>query len=282
MISRKKRPSLGIALGGGLALSVCHIGVLKAFEEAGLEISCVAGTSGGAVVGACYAAGVPLEQIAEAASQMRWRRMAGLRRPRLGFFSSETIAALVTSQIGEITFDELRIPFRAVAADLITGEEMEIGHGNVGQAVRASCTIPAVFEPVSRDGRLLVDGGLVNKLPVDVVRRMGADVVIGSDVTYAARVGWNPRNVVDTILITLSFMGEAKTKTHRRMADFVICPEMVSANALSFTRWREAIEAGHKAASEVIPSIEEEIRRRSRWWSFARARRRKVVDEGKR
>jgi NTE family protein len=142
MISRKKQPSLGIALSGGLALSVCHIGVLKAFQEAGVEISCVAGTSGGAVVGACYAAGVPLEQIAEAASRMRWRRMAGLRKPRLGFFSSESIAALVISQIGEITFDELRIPFRAVAADLITGEEMEIGHGNVGQGNRETSSTP--------------------------------------------------------------------------------------------------------------------------------------------
>jgi NTE family protein len=277
MISRKKRPSLGIALSGGLALSVCHIGVLKAFEEAGLEISCVAGTSGGAVVGACYAAGVPLEQIAEAASRMRWRQMAGLRRPRLGFFSSESIADLVISQIGEITFDELRVPFRAVAANLLTGEEVEIGHGNVGQAVRASCTIPAVFEPVSREGRLLVDGGLANKLPVDVVRRMGADVVVGSDVTYAARARWNPRNVLDTILITLSFMGEEKTKTHRGMADFMICPEIEGASALSFARWREYVEAGQEAAREVIPAINAMTRRRPLWWRFARARRRRAA-----
>jgi NTE family protein len=280
MILRKKEPSLGIALSGGLALSVCHIGVLKAFEEAGLGISCIAGTSGGAVVGACYAAGVPLEQIAEAASEMRWRSMAGLRRPRLGFFSSENIAALVTSQIGEITFDELRIPFRAVSADLVTGQELDIGHGNVGQAVRASCTIPAVFEPVSKDDRLLVDGGLVNKLPVDVVRRMGADVVVASDVTYAARAAWYPRNVLDTILITLSLMGEEKTRSHRAMADFMICPVIEGASALSFARWPEYIEAGQEAAREVIPTVKERLRPRSLWWRFARERRRRDA-EGK-
>ena len=274
---RKKKPSLGIALSGGLALSVCHIGVLRAFEEAGLEIDCVAGTSGGAVVGACYAAGVPLDRIAEAASEMRWRRIAGLRRPRLGFFSSESIAALVTSQIGDITFDELRIPFRAVATDLAAGEEIDIGDGNVGQAVRASCTIPAVFEPVSIDGRLLVDGGLTNKLPVDVVRRMGADIVVGSDVSYLARAGLTLKNMIDTVLISLSFIGEEKTKTHRRMADFMVYPDVVEPSALSFARWRESIEAGHNAAREVIPAIGEEVKRRSQWWYFARMRRGKVL-----
>ncbi len=257
-----------------MALSIAHIGVLTALEEAGLEIQYVAGTSGGAIVGACYAAGVPLEQIAEQASTIRWRRIAGLQRPRLGVFSSENIATFVSSQIGDVTFADLRIPFRAVAADLLTGEELDIGEGDVGQAVRASCTIPGVFDPVSLGDRLLADGGLVNRIPVDVVARMGADIVIGSDVTYEPRRGRVPRNIIEMTLSALSFIGEYRARLNRDIADFMIYPKMEGIGVMNVAKWREAIQAGKDAAAEVIPGIKEEIKRRSRWWLFGRKKRR--------
>jgi len=155
MVIRKKKPSLGIALSGGLAFSVGHIGVLKAVEEAGLEISYVAGASGGAVVGACYAAGVPLDEMADAASGVRWRRIAALHMPQLGFFSSENIATFVTSQTGEITFDELRIPFRAVVADLMTGEEIE-----ADWSTSYRLTLSNGWAPISLSGATSLIGGV--------------------------------------------------------------------------------------------------------------------------
>ena len=261
-----------------MALSIAHIGVLTALEEAGLEIQYVAGTSGGAIVGACYAAGVPLEEIAERASTIRWRRIAGLQRPRLGVFSSENIAAFVSSQIGDVTFADLRVPFRAVVADLLTGEELDVGEGGVGQAVRASCTIPGVFDPVAVDNRLLVDGGLVNRIPVDVVARMGADIVIGSDVTYESRRDRPPRNMVEMALTALSFIGEDRARQNREIADFIIYPKMEGIGSLNVSKWREAIQAGKDAAVEVIPDVKEEIRRRSRWWCLGRARKRQRAD----
>jgi len=257
-----------------MALSIAHIGVLTALEEADLKIEYIAGTSGGAIVGACYAAGVPLERIAERASTIRWRRIAGLQRPRLGVFSSENIATFVSSQIGDVTFADLRIPFRAVAADLLTGEELHIGEGDVGQAVRASCTIPGVFDPVPVDNRLLVDGGLVNRIPVDVVARMGADIVIGSDVSYESRRGRVPRNMVEMTLAALSFIGEDKARRNRDIADFMIYPKMEGIGVMNVAKWREAIEAGKNAAVKVIPGIKEEIKRRSRRWFFGRKKRR--------
>jgi len=277
MFVRRTKPTLGIALSSGMALSIAHIGVLTALEEAGLEISCIAGTSGGAIVGACYAAGVSLEAIAEGASTIRWRRIAGLQRPRLGVFSSENIATFVTSQIGDITFADLRIPFRAVAVDLLTGEEIHIGEGDVGQAVRASCTIPGVFDPVPMEGRLLVDGGLVNRIPVDVVARMGADIVIGSDVSYEARRGRLPKNVLEVTLTALSFIGEERAVRHRELADFMIYPRMEGISSLNVSRWREAIQDGKDAANDVIPSIQQEIKRRSQWWRARTSKKRKLV-----
>ncbi len=276
MLVRKKKPSIGIALSGGMALSIAHIGVLTALEEAGIEISYIAGTSGGAIVGACYAAGVSLEAIAEGASTIRWRRMAGLQRPRLGFFSSENIATFLSSQIGDITFADLRIPFRAVTVDLVTGEEIDIGEGNVGQAVRASCTIPGVFDPVHVEGRLLVDGGLVNRIPVDVVARMGAAILIGSDVSYEVRRARRvPKNVLEVTLTALSFIGEVRARGHRELADFMIYPRMEGISALNVAKWREAIQNGKDAANDVIPSIQQEIRRRSQWWRARTSKRRK-------
>jgi len=278
MFLRKRTPSIGVALSGGMALSIGHIGVLTALEQAGLEIQYVAGTSGGAIVGACYAAGVPLEQIAEQASTIRWRRIAGLQRPRLGVFSSENIATFVSAQIGDVTFADLRIPFRAIVADLLTGEELDIGEGDVGQAVRASCTIPGVFDPVSADNRLLVDGGLVNRIPVDVVARMGADIVIGSDVTYESRRGRVPRNMLEMALSALSFIGEDRARLNRDIADFMVYPKMEGIGVMNVAKWREAIQAGQDAAVQVIPYIQEEIKRRSRWWCLGRTRKRHKAD----
>jgi len=280
MFVRHKKPTLGIALSSGMALSIAHIGVLTVLEEAGLEINYIAGTSGGAIVGACYAAGVPLEAIAESASTLRWRRIAGLQRPRLGVFSSEYIATFLSSQIGDVTFADLRIPFRAVAVDLLTGEEIVIGEGDVGQAVRASCTIPGVFDPVPVEGRLLVDGGLVNRIPVDVVARMGADILIGSDVSYEARRGRVPKNVLEVTLTALSFIGEERARQHRELADFMIYPRMEGISSLNMAKWREAIQEGKDAANDVIPSIQQEIRRRSQWWRMRTSRRRRLVPPG--
>jgi NTE family protein len=280
MLVRKKKASIGIALSGGTALSIAHIGVLTALERAGIEISCIAGTSGGAIVGACYAAGVSLEAIAESASTVSWRRMAGLQRPRLGVFSGENIAAFVSSQIGDITFADLKIPFRAVTVDLLTGEEIDIGEGSVGQAVRASCTIPGVFDPVRVEGRLLVDGGLANRIPVDVVARMGADLLIGSDVSYEARRERVPRNVLEVTLTALSFIAEERAKRNRDLADFMIYPRMEGISSLNLSKWRQAIQDGKDATTDMISSIQQEIKRRSQWWRPRSSRRRRAPQTG--
>ena len=177
-----------------------------------------------------------------------------------------------------MTFADLRIPFRAIVADLLTGEELDIGEGDVGQAVRASCTIPGVFDPVSADNRLLVDGGLVNRIPVDVVARMGADIVIGSDVTYESRRGRVPRNMLEMALSALSFIGEDRARLNRDIADFMIYPKMEGIGVMNVAKWREAIQAGQDAAGEIIPDIKDEIKRRSRWWYTGRTRKRQEAN----
>jgi NTE family protein len=178
-------PRLGIALGGGAALGWAHIGVLRVLEEAGVPVAAVAGTSIGALVGACWIAGMldPLEDIARA---MNWRRMLGLADPQMGapgLFKGAALIGELERYIGGRRIEDLAKPFVAVASDLIAGEEVRISSGPVSDAVRASISIPGIFVPVTRGGALLVDGGLVNPVPVAAVRELGVDVVLAIDVT---------------------------------------------------------------------------------------------------
>ena len=182
---RKHEPVLGLALGGGAALGWAHIGALKALDDKGIAIGAVAGTSIGALVGACALAGVlaPLEDIARA---MTWRRMLGYADPQMGapgIFKGGVVIAEMERYLGGRKIEDLDRPFVAVAADLISGAEIRIAKGSLSEAVRASISIPGLFQPVERNGALLVDGGLVDPVPVSAVREVGADIIVAIDVT---------------------------------------------------------------------------------------------------
>ena len=250
---------IGVAFSGGIAYTVAHIGVLKALEQGGVTIDCAAGTSGGAFVGACYAAGMTPDELIRAAGDLRWRQLARLQVPRLGLFSSERIEKFITRYIGEITFSDLRIPFSAVCADVITGRQVVLNSGPVASAVRASCSIPQVFAPVERDGPLLTDGGLADKLPVECVVSQGADIVIGSDVGYKSRRTHTPRNMIEAVLGLMSFVGEDRAARQRALADFMIYPALQGYSALNFTKYKESVEAGERAAREVVPQVLDEL-----------------------
>jgi NTE family protein len=190
--ARNPSRKLGVALGGGAALGWAHIGALRALETAGVEVGAVAGTSIGALVGACWLCGVlgPLEDIARA---MNWRRIIGLADAQLGapgLLKGTAVIAEMERYIGGRRIEELEKPFAAVATDLISGKEVLIGRGPVTDAVRASISIPGLFLPVQQDHALLVDGGLVNPVPVSALARFNVDVTLAIDVTgdYQGRV----------------------------------------------------------------------------------------------
>ena len=181
----EKKPRIGVALGGGAALGWAHIGALRALEDGGITPDVIAGTSIGALVGSCSMAGVlgPLEDIAR---NMSWTRMLGLADPQVGapgLFKGGAVQSLMERYLGSRQIEDLNGSFVAVAADLISGSEVRISRGPIASAVRASISIPGVFLPVERDGALLVDGGLVNPVPVSAARALGADLVIAIDVT---------------------------------------------------------------------------------------------------
>jgi len=179
-------PKIGLALGSGSARGWAHIGVIKALTEAGIHVDYVAGTSVGAVVGAVYASG-RIDSFKDVVLQLDWKKIASFLDvvfPKSGLIDGNRIAEFIRSHVGEKNIEDLSLPFCAVSTDLATGNEVVFQDGDIIEAVRASISVPGVFTPVRKSGAILVDGGLVNPVPVSVVREMGADLVIAVDLNH--------------------------------------------------------------------------------------------------
>jgi NTE family protein len=198
------RKRVGLALAGGGARGMAHVGVIRALERAGIPVDCIAGTSAGSLVGAAYAAGLNGDQLLEMALQIRWHDILRPVWPRQGFISFARMESYLARILGDLTFAELKIPYAAVTADLATGKQVVLREGRVARAVRASCSVPGIVTPVEVDGRLLIDGGVINNLPISVVRDLGADVVIA--VGLSLPPGDYPRGPLRVGIAAIEFM----------------------------------------------------------------------------
>jgi len=181
----EKRVKIGLALGSGSARGFAHIGILRVLKAEGIPIDCVAGTSIGAIVGSMYAAGV-LPKVEEFLQDFDWKDMTFLLDPLIpvsGLLGGKRFEKLFQSFLGEMKLENFPVPFAAVAVDVATGEEIILTTGQAVKAIRASMSLPGIFVPVSLENRLLVDGAMVNPIPVNAVRTLGADVVIAVNLT---------------------------------------------------------------------------------------------------
>ena len=187
-----RNADIGLALGSGAARGLAHIGVLKALKDKGIPINLISGSSMGALVGACFAREGDISELEELALRTDWMQLIKLADPNLafmlkGFIHGHKVKELLKTIIGDVRFEDLRIPLAVVATDINTGDEVVIKEGSVIEAVRASISVPAIFAPVRLLGRFLIDGGIVNPVPVGVVREMGASFVIACNVIHALR-----------------------------------------------------------------------------------------------
>jgi len=282
------RPRLGLALSGGGARGLAHIGVLKVLAREGIPMDCLAGTSMGGVIAAAYATGMsPAEIESEALVTTRWRRLASLADlslPRQGLFRGHRLLAYFERHLGQRTFADLDVPLALVTVDLNTGQEVILREGPVALAVRATVALPGLLAPVEVDGRRLVDGGLLNNLPADVVRQMGAQVVIAVDVSakhgdvWRNHVRWAPETVVETIQVlgeSLSVMVSTinEEKLTRARPEVLIRPAILAGvNVVAgYHRAKELIDAGERAAEAALPCIRAQVH--PRWHWLARSRR---------
>lgn len=261
----KDRPRVGVVLGGGGARGLAHIGVLRVLEEEGIPIDLVVGTSVGALIGALYTAGVPLWKIERLAQEIGWQHLTNYSRTALvrllvaeRLLSSERMEQYMTTMIGQKRFDELRIPFACVAADLKTGEKIIFREGPVAPAVRASATIPGVFEPVEYRQRFLVDGGIVDNVPTDVAALLGADIIIVVAVQgdFSQR---QPTSVLEVIHQAMSIQGEQLARQELQQADLVIRPQVGNIDIAELGRGKECMAAGVLAARNMLSEIKRRL-----------------------
>lgn len=252
------RPTIGVALSGGAARGMAHVGVLRALIENNVPIDYIAGTSAGSIVGGAYAAGMGIEEITEFGHGLRWRDIGRMTMSRLGVQSNERLEQYLRDRLPATRFEELTIPFAAVATDLKTGTAVVMrDQGDVPFAIRASCAIPGWYVPVTdEEGRQLVDGGLVAVIPVSVTRELGPDIVIAVDVNAAGATFVGPTSSVIGVLFQ-SMLVVQKTASRYQLAaaDLVITPRIGHIRWDEMGRAEELMDAGYMAATERIPQI---------------------------
>jgi NTE family protein len=252
------RLALGVALSGGTAKSVTHVGVLKALAEAGIPISHIAGTSGGSIVSTMYASGMPVSTMEAVATTMSWRKLASIRLTRLGFISSEPIENFVRETIGDLTFEDLNIPSAVVATNLVTGDRKVFNSGPVARAVRASCSIPQVYLPVEIDGEYYVDGGLAEYLPIDSLRETGARFLVGSHLGPVDPTYRRPHHILQLVLQVTGLMARKNYVVSEKQADFIIHPNLDPFSSFDFDKADHLIEIGYRTTVRMLDSLRAE------------------------
>jgi NTE family protein len=251
------QPKLGIALGGGFARGLAHVGVLRVLQEEGIPIDFVAGTSVGSIIGASYCSGVSAREMQEIASIVRFKDFARWSLNKLGFCTNNRMNNFLCKIVKCKTFEELHTPLAVAATDFTTGEGVVFRTGPIVEAVRASCAYPGMFQPVKVNGRLLVDGMLSHAVPTTPLREMGADRVLAVYLS-AHWVNLNgPRHVFDVIGQCFSIAQAKMSGIWKRDADLVIEPNVDGFTYDGFERATDLIRAGENSIREVLPAIQQ-------------------------
>jgi NTE family protein len=249
---------IGVALGGGAAKGFAHIGVIKMLEANGFAPAVVAGTSAGSVVGALYASGMNAFELQQKAVALDEASIRDLQWSSGGLVLGQKLEDYVNEQVRRQPLERLAKPFAAVATRLEDGERTVFARGNTGQAVRASSSVPGVFQPVAIGKFHFVDGGIVSPVPVDAARQLGADLVVAVDISNRAR-GQTPSGMLGTLGQSIAIMGQKLGQAELARADVIVRPQVLDIGPADFTQRANAILEGEKAALAAMPQIRERI-----------------------
>jgi NTE family protein len=251
-------PKIALALGGGAARGFAHIGVIKALESHGIVPDMVIGTSSGSLVAALYASGYGGFDLQRVALKLDDSVVSDWSMPDRGFIKGEALQNFVNQAVQNRLMEKLNMPLAVVATDLQSGEPVVFRTGNTGMAVRASSSVPGVFQPVTISGREYVDGGLVSPVPVRAARAMGADIVIAVYISNNPRLG-KTKDSVDVMLQTFAIMGQSIAGLELPEADIVIRPDTGRIRSTGFEDRHLAILEGEKAGLAAIAAIKQKI-----------------------
>ena len=254
----KPRPRIGLALSGGAARGIAHVGVLRALEENQIPIDVIAGASAGALIGGAYASGLSIAELEAMARDFRWRHTARLSFSRLGLQSNAPMEKFLRKHLPVTRFEDLKIPFAAIVMDLQKGTPVVFrDEGDLPFAIRASACIPAIYTPIREpSGRWLVDGGLVANLPIKYTRELGADIVIGVDVNLdGVQFFEDPRTALGVLAHVFVAVERIVSNQERADADVMITPRVGHIRWDQTRRTDELVKAGYDAAIESMHEI---------------------------
>ncbi|MGE5172666.1 MAG: patatin-like phospholipase family protein [Betaproteobacteria bacterium] len=261
-VAEMPRPKIALVLGGGAARGFAHVGVIRVLEQEKIPIDMVVGTSVGSLIGAIYACDMnsfDLEWTAFALEKDDVFDYALLSAiTSMGPVKGDKLEAFVKHKVPVANIEQLKLPFAAVATDLNRGTRVVLDHGPVARAVRASSAIPGVFNPVEYQGRLLVDGGVVDNIPISVARERGADVVIAVDIGENV-TNFNITNLVDVMLQAVTIIMNENANQKKKAADVLITPAVGDVAMLDFTQKKRCMQAGIEAARRAVPEIRQKI-----------------------
>ena len=248
-------PAIGVALGGGFARGMAHIGVLKVLEEEGIPVRVVAGTSVGALIGAIYCSGLSIEELEKIAHSVRFTTFARWTVSRYGFASNDRMVAFLARTLKVKTFEELRIPLGITATDFNSGEGIVFHSGSIIDPVRASCAYPGMFLPVNIRGRFLVDGMLSHPVPTAPLHEMGADRVLAVHLKGQWSKDGAPRHLFDVIGQSFAIAQDQMSHLWRGAADVIVEPDVAGFAYDDFKRAGELIRSGELAMRQALPEV---------------------------
>jgi NTE family protein len=248
-------PAIGVALGGGFARGMAHIGVLKVLEEEGIPIRMVAGTSVGALIGAAYCSGLTIEELEKVAYSCRFTTFARWTVSRYGFASNDRMVTFLTRTLKVKTFEEMRIPLGVTATDFNSGEGVVFHSGSIVDPVRASCAYPGMFLPVNIRDRWLVDGMLSHPVPTRPLREMGVDRVLAVHLKGQWNKNGAPRHLFDVIGQSFAIAQDMMSNVWRGAADIVVEPDVAGFGYDDFKRAGDLIQSGENAMREALPEV---------------------------
>lgn len=252
------RPRIGLALSGGAARGIAHVGVLRALEENKIPIDAIVGASAGALIGGCYATGLSIDLLEEMARGFRWRHASRLAFSRLGLQTNAGLEKFLKKSLPVTRFEDLKIPFAAMVTDLIKKESIVFrDSGDLPFAIRASCAVPALYTPVrDREGRFLIDGGILCNLPIRHTRELGADLVIAVDVNFdGVKFFSQPRTALGVMAHVFSGVERIVSNQERDTADVLIVPKIGHIRWDQTKRADELVKLGYEAGLESIDKI---------------------------
>jgi NTE family protein len=250
----KKMEKVGLALGGGAALGAAHVGVLRAIDEFDIKIDYLAGTSIGAFIAALFAFGKTWKDIEKIALALKWIDITDLSLSKYGLLSNEKLGHLIIDHIGDQRIEDAPIPLAMIATDATTGKKVVLDKGSVADAVMASTCIPGIFKPVENDERMLLDGGIVENVPIETITKMGAEYVIAVDLN--ANYSYEkPQNILDIILNSFHFIMKQTAKIQAEGADLLIKPDLSAFSRSDIEQVEKMIKEGYDDATKSLKEL---------------------------